>query len=368
MSILNPEVKKILLILHYPPPVHGASMVGKYISESKKINSIFQTKYVYLGTTKSLKEQKSITLRKIGYFFKLIYKSLTTAYTFRPNLIYLTLSSNGMGFYKDAFLVFLLRGLNIDLIYHLHNKGVRRNQNKTFDNWLYKKVFKKGDVILLSKKLYGDIQKYVQEERVFYCANGIPEIRFKEKQQSNAVVEILFLSNLIVSKGVFCLIEACKLLSEKGIDFHCYLIGNEGDVSKKEVDDEIRNSGLISKVEYIGTKYGDEKREYFENADVFVFPTYYPNECFPLVLLEAMQYKIPVITTNEGAIEEIIEHNKNGYIVEKKNPKALAEKMEYLIKNEETRILLGDAGYRKYSANYTVEAFEKRLVSILSRP
>ncbi len=359
--------KKILLILHYPPPIHGASMVGKYISESERINSAFQTKYIYLGTTKSFKERKRVTVRKIGHLFSLIYKSISVAYTFRPNLIYLTLSSNGMGFYKDALLVFLLRGLNIKLIYHLHNKGVSRNQNKTFDNWLYQRVFKKGDVILLSKKLFGDIQKYVSEERVFYCGNGIPKIDFKEEQTNNDVVEILFLSNLIVSKGVFSLIEACKILNDRGIDFHCYLIGNEGDVSKEEVNDEIINNGLNSKVEYIGTKYGDEKLEFMEKADIFVFPTYYPNECFPLVLLEAMQHRLPVITTNEGAIEEIIEHNKNGYIVEKKNPSALAEKMEDLIQNAETRILFGDAGHKKYCENYTVEAFENRLISILNR-
>lgn len=358
--------KRILLILHYPPPIHGASMVGKYINESEKINSIFQTKYIYLGTTKSLKEQKSITLKKIGYLFNLVYKSIATVRKFRPNLIYLTLSSNGMGFYKDALLVFFLRGFNIQLIYHLHNKGVKRNQNKTFDNWLYKWVFKQGDVILLSKKLYGDIQKYVPEERVHYCSNGIPKTNFKEKQKHKGVVEILFLSNLIVSKGIFSLIDACRILNEKGISFHCSIIGNEGDVSKKQVNDDILNKGLNSKVEYIGTKYGDEKLEFFEKADIFVFPTYYENECFPLVLLEAMQFRIPVVTTNEGAIEEIIEHNKNGYIVEKKNPSSLAEKIEDLIGNEATRISFGEAGYKKYYENYTVEAFENRLISIFN--
>ena len=193
---------------------------------------------------------------------------------------------------------------------------------------------------------------------------NLKKIIFENDKDLLNITQYTQISIFCASMAIFNVLK--NLLNEKGISFHCSIIGNEGDVSKKQVNDDILNKGLNSKVEYIGTKYGDEKLEFFEKADIFVFPTYYENECFPLVLLEAMQFRIPVVTTNEGAIEEIIEHNKNGYIVEKKNPSSLAEKIEDLIGNEATRISFGEAGYKKYYENYTVEAFENRLISIFN--
>ncbi|MEM8509917.1 MAG: glycosyltransferase family 4 protein [Bacteroidota bacterium] len=358
--------KKILLILHYPPPVHGASMVGNYIKQSDKINSFFNTKYINLGTTKSIKNTKKITGNKLIHFFRLIVTCTTTNFVFKPDLIYLTLSSNGIGFYKDAILVFLLKLRRVKLIYHLHNKGVKERQHRTVDNWLYKWVFKRGEVILLSKKLYPDIESYVAENRVNYCPNGIPETNFEsDPKEKNQPTEILFLSNLIKSKGVIELLEACKTLEDNGVDFRCTLVGSEGDISNHEVNETIKSYGLLKKVEYVGKKYGKEKHQFFNKADIFVFPTYYPNECFPLVLLEALQYSLPVVTTNEGAIEEIIDHNQNGFIVEKKNVLDLAERLEFLTQNPEVRASFGQNGLLKYRKCYTIEVFEDKLLSIL---
>ena len=73
------------------------------------------------------------------------------------------------------------------------------------------------------------------------------------------------------------------------------------------------------------------------SSDIFVFPTYYYNECFPLVLLEAMQMHLPCISTTEGGISSIIRHGENGYLVERNNPTALANSIEKLLKNADLR-------------------------------
>jgi glycosyltransferase involved in cell wall biosynthesis len=56
---------------------------------------------------------------------------------------------------------------------------------------------------------------------------------------------------------------------------------------------------------------------FFEKSHIFVFPTFYYYECFPLVLLEAMQHALPVISTDEGGIPDIAETGITGYIVAK---------------------------------------------------
>ena len=120
-----------------------------------------------------------------------------------------------------------------------------------------------------------------------------------------------------------------------------------------------------SLIYYAGKRYDKEKMFFLQNADVFVFPTY--NDCFPLVLLEAMQQSVTCISTNEGGIPEIIEDGKTGYIIEKNNPQALADKIEILLDNEKLRQDMGENGYRKFQALYTLEAFERQFIKILQQ-
>lgn len=87
---------------------------------------------------------------------------------------------------------------------------------------------------------------------------------------------------------------------------------------------------------YYGKRFGDAKEIFWKHADIFVFPTYYPNECFPLVLLEAMQHKVACISTNEGGIPDILENNNCGLIAKKKDSASLADCLEKLLDSKES--------------------------------
>ena len=359
---------KILFILHLPPPVHGAAMVGKYILESEVINIDFNCRYINLGTSRSVGEVGKNTLKKWLRYFSILVKTVMTVIRFKPDLVYLTLTAKGSGFYKDALAALIVKGLGQKVVYHFHNKGVSFRQENAFDNLLYKKVFKNSDVILLSEHLYSDIQKYVNKLHVQFCPNGIPDLVINKQYKTsltNNGVNILFLSNLIESKGVFILLEACKLLHKNGLDFHCTFAGGIGDVSEKQFYDKVHEFNLTNSVKYVGKKYGFDKEFEFLNADIFVLPTY--NECFPLVLLEAMQFSLPIISTLEGGIPEIVEDRQTGFLVPKRDVNALVEKLELLINNKELRASMGIAARNKYEEKFTLGHFEKRLTSILKQ-
>lgn len=98
-----------------------------------------------------------------------------------------------------------------------------------------------------------------------------------------------------------------------------------------------------------------------------VFPTYYSNECFPLVLLEAMEQGLPCISTNEGGISDIIEDGKNGFIVEKQNAECLANAMEILLNDKEMRLKMGNEGRKIFKTHFTLSVFEKRITAILKK-
>jgi Glycosyltransferase len=363
-------MKKILFILHLPPPIHGSSMIGELIKDSSLINDSFDCRYINLLMSRTINETGRPSILKVIRFIKVWFKLLFDILKDKPDVCYLALTATGIPFYKDVLLVALLRLFKIKRIYHLHNKGVKNFQTSKINFRLYRFVFNNADVILLSKQLYKDIETFVPSSRVHICPNGIEdtvrdtEIQFKPKENP---AKILFLSNLLESKGVFVLLDACAILKQKGIDFECNLIGAEGDLSAKQFNKRVVQKGVTDRVVYLGKKFGQDKYDIFMNADIFAFPTYYFNECFPLVLLEAMSFGLPLVSTFEGGIPDIIEVGTTGYLVPQRNVEALADKLEILIKNPELRQQMGKAGRIKYQNEFTLPIFENRLKDILER-
>ena len=86
-----------------------------------------------------------------------------------------------------------------------------------------------------------------------------------------------------------------------------------------------------------------------------------------LVNLEAMHYKLPVISTDEGGIRDIVEDGVTGFIVPKENATALAEKIAILIDDGELRRKMGEAGYKRYKELFTLPIFETRFVQTLQK-
>lgn len=357
---------RILFLLHMPPPVHGSSMVGQFIKESNLVNQQFDARYINLLASKTVNDSGKFGLAKIVGLIKTVFHLVKELAFHRPKLCYLALTSTGAAFYRDVLLVTIIKLFGVKLVYHMHNKGVSRFQDHPLHRFFYRFVFKNTPAILLARSLYKDIEAFVPEENVYILPNGIPDNSFLPiERNQNDIVNILFLSNLIESKGVFVLLEALSEFKKENLSFRTTLIGGEGDISKKELTAKIANLNLKQEVVYKGKRFGEEKGEEFSKADIFAFPTYYPNECFPLVLLEAMQHKLPIVTTFEGGIPDMVEDGKNGFLVEQKDADKLAEKLKYLILNPEIRASMGEHGYKNYLENYTLNTFEKRFIKIM---
>ena len=133
----------------------------------------------------------------------------------------------------------------------------------------------------------------------------------------------------------------------------------------KEYFDFVKEKEITHRVKYLGKRYGKLKDMAFDQADVFVLPSRY--DCFPLVVLEAMQHSLPVITAREAGMQDMIDDGKTGFLIFPfDNAKDLAEKIEYLILHPSQRKKMGLNGRMKYEQHYTLPIFEQRLHNILS--
>lgn len=181
------------------------------------------------------------------------------------------------------------------------------------------------------------------------------------------MIHFLFLGNLIPSKGIPVLLDACRILREKGVPFLCHIAGAPtGEMSLEQVRHMMQERSLTSCVTLHGGVYGNNKEELFKKCHVFVFPTQYPNECFPLVLLEAMQHALPIIATPVGAIPDMVEDGVTGLIIPEQDVKALAEAMQSFIEHPERIRSMGEAARGRFLQSYTVNRFEQRLLHILA--
>ena len=178
-------------------------------------------------------------------------------------------------------------------------------------------------------------------------------------------VNLLFLSNLIPSKGVYVLLDACRILKDKGLDFQCNFVGGETkEIDRARFEAEVQRRGLERMVRYEGPKYGEEKEKYWRSSDVFVQPTF--EDCFPLTIVEAMQHGLPVVSTTEGAVPDMVADGVNGFVCERKDVSGLAGALERLITDASLRMRMGEVGRKRYEEEFTLERFEERFVSILT--
>ena len=339
-------------------------MVGKYIKHSELINSEFDCHYINLAIASSLEDIGKVGFKKLWHFFRLLSFIRKEVKQLKPDLVYITPNAKGGAFYKEWVIVMMLKMMGCQIVAHYHNKGVSCRQDKWMDNWMYRRFFNNIKVILLAESLYPDMQKYVRREDVYICPNGIPVMEERKRERTeNTMPRLLFLSNMLIEKGLLVLLDALKILKDKGCSFVCDVVGGEtADIDSEKFAKEANYRGLSQIVFYKGKKYGADKIEEYVNSDIFVLPSF--NEAFPLVNLEAMCYGLPIVSTNVGGIREAVKDGENGLLCEPRDPQSLALQIERLINDKELRERMGERGKQMFYERFTLEVFEKRLCSV----
>lgn len=357
--------KRILFILQLPPPLHGASLANNYVAKSKAIRDQFDADFINLQFAKTLENITRFSLQKVFLSFYFSYRIIERIIIHKPDLIYFTLSPAGFAFYRDAFYVLLFKIFRKKIVFHLHGKGFNRNADRSsILKYLIKLVFNNTSVICVGERLVSDINK-VYQSKPFIVPYGI---QHREKynretiQDNDKTPRIIYLSNFMREKGILILIDALKILKNQGHKFEARFLGAPTDLSIDYLVETVKQNQLNEFVEVIGPVYGSNKIIEYDNADIFVFPTYYKNETFGIVNLEAMQSSLPVVSTYECGIPDVVIDNETGFLVEPRNAWKLAEKIAILLNDKNLRIEMGKKGYERYINNFTLNHFESNLL------
>ncbi len=170
-----------------------------------------------------------------------------------------------------------------------------------------------------------------------------------------------FLGRLAKEKGVEYFIEALNVLNKEKIAFRAIIAGDG--ILRKTVESLIQEYKLDDKIKIIG--WISDKDNFFSQIDIFCLSSI--DEAFGIVLLEAMKYKVPIVSTDcEGPID-ILNDNYDALICKKKDSRDMANKIALLLENNDLREFLANNAYKTLVSNYSSDIVSKKIKDALDK-
>jgi len=363
-------MKPILLVGAVPPPYHGQAVITKMVFDAEfdgfcieRLNLQFSENMDAVG---GLKWKKLIVLCQgiiglLSYWFRHIGKN--------PALYYCAGSAHWVPLVKDVILLGIVGRLYRKRIVHYHSGGL--------PEWFeHNKI-----AALLGHIAYGGVTKALalthavrvpcfSKTKLCIVPNGLDVNGDIEVNKSDFEgITFLYVGSLRESKGIGIIIEAAKELKKRDLkqDWRIRLVGDWA--SKEEQtkwSDKVSTFKLDSHISFPGRLTGDSKWNTFANADAFLFPSFYESENQPLVILEAMAMRLPIIASAWRGIPEIIIDNESGIIIQPRNSKALAGAMSRVMMQPELLTKFAESARGIYEKQYTRTKFIKRMKEIFN--
>lgn len=167
-------------------------------------------------------------------------------------------------------------------------------------------------------------------------------------------------------KGHEYLIEACRILRDRGVDFVCRLAG-DGPL-RRRIEEQIGRHGLEGRVLLHGALARDEVSELLKQADAAAL-TSVPTargrrEGIPVALMEAMAAGLPVVASRISGVPELVEHERNGLLVPPRESEAIADALQRLSDDPELGRRLGLAARAKVREEFDIEQTVDRLLEL----
>lgn len=197
--------------------------------------------------------------------------------------------------------------------------------------------------------------KFCEKMRVIHC--GVDLSRFQPNGKNGngqEALRILCTGTMHEVKGQTHLIDACRILNEKGVLFTCHFAGDGPD--RPMLEQQAREAGLKGRVVFHGRLDMEEVVHLLHQSDVLVAPSVPSKdgrrEGIPVVLMEAMACGLPVVSSRLSGIPEIVEHGVNGFLTEPGDSRAIAEALECLAADPILRQRFGQEGRRKVEQEF----------------
>ena len=228
--------------------------------------------------------------------------------------------------------------------------------------WIEKILSRKTDVIINISKYEQEraILNGIKKEKMCMIYNGIDEKikeRYKERNLNfkKKKINLLFVGRLDKQKGLDLFL---KIYNDVNLNtLHLYVIGKN--ITDKSFFDKSSYKDN-DKITWMGWIENSKLDLYYQNCDAVIIPSRW--EGFGIVAIEAMKNKKAIIASNRGALPELIQNGKNGYIFDMDNLSTLKTILQEITRENLRK--MGELGYEKFKNYYTAEKFRKSMLQL----
>jgi glycosyltransferase involved in cell wall biosynthesis len=275
--------------------------------------------------------------------------------------------------YPDGYgIVDLSKSLSIPYITEIHSTNTlniwsnHRSVNKKF----LKTLNSSDKIVCISEELCNSVINLgIEEEKISHIPLGVDIDRFRPRNVENIKFKLgisdekvlLFVGRLVKLKNVDHILKAVLKVVNFYKNFKLLIVGDG-----PEKDNLLRLSKRLKLDKYVmflGELKGTELSCIYSLADILVLAS--STEGRPIVIYEAMASECSIIATNVGGIPEQVKDGYNGLLIEPENPSMLADKIGYMLENEELMVKMGKNS-RKHiiKENWTWNGYAERIKKI----
>ncbi len=258
------------------------------------------------------------------------------------DLLHLNTSFETKAILRDAFSLFWLKSRRTKIFLKFHGSDVDLLKNANFVlRFLIRSLIRNADGIglLSSEEKRGFIEFGFAEEKFFVVKNALTILTREsfppvENSSAKKPARLLFVSRLIPTKGLLETISAVAILREKGFKIILEVLG-DGE-TRPIAEDLAKNLEISEVVNFHGHIAEENVQEFYRTTDLLVFPTFHI-EGFPMVIFNALQFGLPIVTTKIRAAADYLRDGENCLFCEAKNVQSVTEKIIEILQNKDLR-------------------------------
>jgi len=287
------------------------------------------------------------------------------------DLIHINTSFETKAILRDAFSLFWLKKQSAKIFLKFHGSDVDLLKSANFAlRVLIRSLIKNADGIglLSSEEKRGFVDSGFAEDKFFVVKNALtifPQKSFPQVENffEEKPFRLLFVSRLIPTKGLLETISAIAILREKGFEIVLDVLGDgETRLPAEDLANALEISGFVN---FHGHISEETVQEFYRKSDLLVFPTFHI-EGFPMVIFNALQFGLPVVTTRIRAAADYLKEGENALFCAAKNPQSVAEKIAEILQNKDLRERMSKNN-RALASEFTAEKIAPEYLEIYRR-
>ena len=281
------------------------------------------------------------------------------------DVVHLNPSLSRIPIWRDGFYLRIAKKRGLKVLFFIHgwdNSYFQRSVKRGGSSKFHRKTLKMADAIVVLSPEFKEklISIGIKSDKIHILSTMVEADKYRpEKKDFSPPYNLLFCARLVKEKGVYEAIEAMKYITKEFPNTALTVMGDGKEL--KNLKEYARKIGVEDKVIFTGFLRGKEKYDLFKNSHIFTYPSY--GEGFPTVVLEAMAAGLPIITTPVGGLKYAFKDGKNGFFIKSMppNPKEIAEKVIFLLKNRDILKVISDFNLNEVKEKYDVKIITSKI-------